>query len=264
MDIVWVAVALGVVEGLTEFLPVSSTGHLIVVGSLLGFTGERAGTFEIFIQLGAILAVVVIERRRFMGLLRADPERAFSGARGLGLLFLTTLPALVAGLFLHGVIKTHLFGPGPVAIGLAAGGVLILAVERLLPASRIDTVDALGWRQALAIGLFQCLALWPGVSRAGATIVGGLLTGLERRTAATYSFLAAVPVIAGACTLDLYKHSSALGAADIAPFAVGFVVAFLAAWAAIRTFVAILARHTLAPFAWYRLAIAPLVWWLVR
>jgi len=264
MDILWVAVALGVVEGLTEFLPVSSTGHLIVAGRLLGFTGESAGTFEIFIQMGAILAVVVLEHRRFTGLLSTDPKRAFSGPRGLGLLFLTTLPALVAGALLHDAIKSRLFGPGPVAIGLAAGGVLILLVERFRPAPRIDGVDAIGWRQALAIGLFQCLAMWPGVSRSGATIVGGLLCGLERRTAATYSFLAAVPVLAAATTFDLYKGHGALTAADIAPFAVGFVVSFLAAWAAIRTFVAFLARHTLVPFAWYRLAIAPVVGWLVR
>ena len=264
MDILWVAVVLGIVEGLTEFLPVSSTGHLIVAGRLLGFTGERAGTFEIFIQMGAILAVVVFEWRRFVGLLRSDPARAFSGPRGVGLLFLTTLPALAAGALLHGFIKARLFGPGPVAIGLAAGGVLILVVERLRPTPRIDGVDALGWRQALAIGLFQCLAMWPGVSRSGATIVGGLLCGLERRTAATYSFLAAVPVLTAATALDLYKGIGALSAADIAPFAVGFLVAFVAAWAAIRTFVAILARHTLAPFAWYRLAVAPAVWWLVR
>lgn len=264
MDIVWVAVALGVVEGLTEFLPVSSTGHLIVAGRLLGFTGERAGIFEIFIQMGAILAVVVLERRRFAGLLRADPARPFSGRRGLGLLFLTTLPALVAGALLHDVIKARLFGPGPVAIGLVAGGVLILAVERFRPAPRTDGVDAIVWSQALVVGLFQCLAMWPGVSRSGATIVGGLLCGLERRTAATYSFLAAVPVLAAATTLDLYKGLGALSSADVVPFAVGFVVSFIAAWAAIRTFVAFLARHTLAPFAWYRLAIAPVVGWLVR
>jgi undecaprenyl-diphosphatase len=264
MNIVWVAVALGVVEGLTEFLPVSSTGHLIVAGRLLGFTGERAGIFEIFIQMGAILAVVVLERRRFAGLLRPDPERAFSGPRGLGLLFLTTLPALIAGALLHDVIKARLFGPGPVAVGLAAGGLLILLVERFRPTARVAGVDAIGWSQALAIGLFQCLAMWPGVSRAGATIVGGLLCGLERRTAATYSFLAAVPVLAAATAWDLYKGHGALTAADITPFAVGFVVSFLAAWAAIRSFVAFLSRHTLVPFAWYRLAIAPIVAWLVR
>jgi undecaprenyl-diphosphatase len=264
MDMLWVAVILGLVEGITEFLPVSSTGHLIVAGRLLGFEGERASTFEIFIQMGAILAVVVVERRRFAGLVRADPARAFSGRRGVGMLVLTTLPALALGALLHDVIKTRLFGPGPVAIGLAAGAVLILAVERLVSAPRTVGIDELDWRQALAIGLFQCLAMWPGVSRAGATIVGGLLCGLERRTAATYSFLAAVPVLTAAAALDLYKSLGVLSASDIAPFAVGFGVSFLAAWAAIRSFVAMLGRHTLAPFAWYRLAIAPAVWWLVR
>ncbi|HUD71289.1 MAG TPA: undecaprenyl-diphosphate phosphatase [Dongiaceae bacterium] len=263
MDLVWVAVVLGLVEGLTEFLPVSSTGHLIIAGKLLGFTGERAATFEIFIQLGAILAVVAIEWRRFLGLLRPDPERRFSGPRGLLLLFLTTLPALVTGALFHGIIKARLFGPGPVAIGLFLGGLALLAVERFRPATRFTGVDAIEGREALIIGLFQCLALWPGVSRSGATIAGGLLCGLERRTAANYSFLAAVPTMCAATLFDLYKSAGALTSADTLPFAVGFVVSFLAAWAAVRGFMALVGRLTLRPFAWYRIAIAPLVWRLV-
>jgi undecaprenyl-diphosphatase len=263
MTLLLVAAIMGVVEGLTEFLPVSSTGHLIIAGHLLGFTGERASTFEIFIQLGAIMAVVWLERDRFLGLLRPDPRRAFSGARGCILLALTTAPALVAGALLHDTVKSRLFGTGPVALGLFLGGLGILAVEWLRPAPAIQEVDDIGWRQALLIGICQCFALWPGVSRSGATIVGGLLCRLDRRAAATYSFLAAVPVLAAATMFDLYKSRALLSSADALPFAVGFVVSFVAAAAAIRTFIALLGRFTLRPFAWYRIAVAPFVWFLV-
>jgi undecaprenyl-diphosphatase len=264
MDLIGIAILLGIVEGLTEFLPVSSTGHLIIAGDLLGFRGATAETFEIFIQLGAILAVVVLERRRFLDLLRLRARTGFAGPRGCFLLLTTTVPALLAGALLHDWIKDNLFGPGTVAWALLAGGIVILVVERLRPATTTSSVDDLGFGQALAIGLFQCLAMWPGVSRAGATIVGGLLCGLERRTAATYSFVAAVPVMAAATLYDLMKSWSHLGAADMAPFAVGFVVAFVSAYAAMRTFVAFLGRYTLRPFAWYRIAIAPVVYFLVK
>ena len=254
-----VAVLLGLVEGATEFLPVSSTGHLIIAGRLLGFEGPKAATFEIFIQLGAILAIVVIEWRRFLGLLRYDPARPFSGLRGCALLALTTAPALLAGALLHDLVKTRLFGTGPVALALFAGGVAILIVERLKPAPRIQGIDGISWREALSVGLFQCLALWPGVSRSGATIVGGLLCGLERRAAADYSFLAAVPTMVAATAYDLLKSRGDLGGADVAPFAVGFAVSFFSAWAAVRLLIALLGRTTLRPFAWYRIAVAPAV-----
>jgi undecaprenyl-diphosphatase len=267
MNLLWVAAVLGVVEGLTEFLPVSSTGHLILAGRLLGWTGAGAATFEIFIQLGAILAVVVIERRRFLGLLTGLFDKSsggFSGARGLLLLGTTTAPVLVAGYLFHDTIKTRLFGPGPVVAALLAGGVAMLLVERFLKAPRIAEVDGLTWGPALAIGVCQCLALWPGVSRSAATILGGMLCGLSRRAAATYSFLAAVPALSAAVLYDLHKSWGLLQPSDAAPFAVGFVVSFLAAWAAVRTFVALLSRFTLRPFAWYRIAVAPLAWWIVR
>jgi undecaprenyl-diphosphatase len=259
MTPMFVAVLLGLVEGATEFLPVSSTGHLIIAGRLLGFEGPKAATFEIFIQLGAILAIVVIEWRRFLGLLWFDPARPFSGLRGIGLLALTTAPALLAGGLLHDVIKQRLFGTVPVAAALFAGGVAILLVEAFRPAPRITGVDGISWREALVVGLFQCLALWPGMSRSGATIVGGLLCRLDRRAAADYSFLAAVPTMIAATAYDLLKSRGDLGGADVAPFAVGFVVAFLSAWAAVRFFIALLGRTTLRPFAWYRIAIAPAV-----
>jgi undecaprenyl-diphosphatase len=259
-----VAVVLGLVEGITEFLPVSSTGHLIVAGHLLGFLGPRAATFEIFIQLGAILAIVGLEHRRFLALLRVSPGSGFSGLRGCGLLALTTAPALAAGYLLHGIIKERLFGPAPVAWALFLGGIAILLVERHLPSARIADVDGIGWREAAIIGLFQCLALWPGVSRSGATIVGGLLCRLDRRAAATYSFLAAVPTMAAATLFDLVSSRESLQSGDGLMLSVGFLVSFVSAWAAVRTFVAMLGRYTLRPFAWYRILVAPAVWWAAR
>lgn len=264
MEFLRVAIFLGIVEGLTEFVPVSSTGHLIVAGRLLGFEGEKAATFEIFIQLGAILAILILERRRFLALARARSSGGFAGPRGCALLAVTTLPALLAGAVLHDLIKERLFGPATVAWALGAGGVAILLVERFRPAPRTLSIDGLDFRQALQIGLFQCLSLWPGVSRSAATIVGGLVGGLDRKAAATYSFLAAVPVMFAATLYDLAKSWSSLESGDALPFAVGFVVSLVCAWAAVRSFVALLGRFSLRPFAWYRIAIAPAVYWLGR
>ena len=180
------AILIGILEGVTEFIPVSSTGHMIIAGHLLGFTGPRADAFEIFIQLGAILAVVGLYRDRFLALLpgRAGPSQGnvagttgpgLAGWRGLGLLALTTLPALVAGKAAHHYIKDHLFNPITVAMGLAIGGVGLILVERFRPTARKTGLDSLGWKDALWVGLFQCLALWPGMSRSGSTIIGGML-----------------------------------------------------------------------------------------
>jgi undecaprenyl-diphosphatase len=264
MGIVWIAVLLGIVEGLTEFIPVSSTGHLIVAARLLGFQGERASTFLIFIQLGAILAVVLLERRRFLGLIRPRGVGGFDGPRGCGLLAVTTAPALVAGYLFHDLIKRRLFGPETVAVALLVGGIGILLIERYRPAPGTASVDGLGWTQALLIGVFQCLALWPGISRSAATIIGGLVLGLERKAAVTYSFLAAVPVMIVATLYDLLKSREVLVASDLVPFAVGFLVSLAAAAVAVRSFVALLGRFTLRPFGWYRILIAPAIYWLVR
>lgn len=263
MEWIWVAILLGIVEGLTEFIPVSSTGHLIVAGHLLGFTGDRAATFEVFIQLGAILAVVALEPGRFKALLTPAPAPGLAGPRGCILLGLTSLPALILGYLFHGAIKEHLFRPSTVAWALGAGGIAILLAERYRPSPRISSVDGIGPRQAIGIGLFQCLSLVPGVSRAGATIVGGLLGGLDRRAAASYSFLAAVPVMAAATLYDLFKGAPHLQASDALPFAAGLVVSFVTAWAAMRGFIALLGRWSLRPFAWYRIAVAPIVAFLV-
>ena len=263
MDNLLYAALMGIVEGLTEFLPVSSTGHLIIVGDLLGITGEAASTFEVAIQLGAILAVAWLYRDRFLGLLRRDPARAMSGMRGLTLLFLTTLPASVAGLLLHDAIKA-LFFPASVAWALGVGAVAILAVEQWRPrtsptlSSKIG-VDAVTPLLALGVGCFQCLALWPGFSRAAATIMGGMLLGLDRRTAAEYSFLAAVPIMVAATGYDVLKSWDLLSAGDLPFFAVGLALAFVSALAAVKWFIRLLGAATLRPFAWYRLVIAPLV-----
>ncbi len=263
---IWIAVVMGIVEGLTEYLPVSSTGHLIVAGTLLGLEGEKSKTFEIFIQLGAILAVVFYYWRRFLGLLdfRASGEDRFAGLRGCLLLGVTTAPVLVMGYLSHDYLKAHLFGPLTVAWALGVGGVAILAVERWRPPSDTDGLDRIGWGQALGIGLFQCLALWPGVSRAAATIVGGMLARLDRRTAAEYSFFAAVPALTAATIYDLYKSRDLLGAGDVPFFAVGFLVSFVAAWFAVAGFLRLLQRGSLRPFAWYRILIAPVIYFFMR
>lgn len=264
MFMVLSAVLLGVVEGLTEFLPVSSTGHLIVVGHLIDWRGPQAATFQIFIQSGAILAVVGLYRERFRNLLPGHQESEFGGRRGLLLLGLTTLPALVCGAAAHGFIKQYLFNPGTVALGLGVGGVAILLVERLWIRPGREGLGALQWRDALLVGLFQCLALWPGVSRAAATIIGGRIAGLERRTATEYSFLAAVPVMFAAIGYDLLKSWRHLELDGLPVFAVGFVVAWVSARLAVQFFLRLLSSHTLAPFGWYRLVVAGVVLLLWR
>lgn len=265
------AVILGVVEGLTEFLPVSSTGHLILAGHFLNFKGEVASTFEIFIQLGAILAIVFHYRSCFSARGACLPARqgpasgggekgqGFSGFRGLGLLFATTLPALVFGALFHGFIKTHLFNPMTVVIGLTAGSFWIFGVEKFCPRGQKSSVDLLTYREALFIGLFQCLSMWPGISRAGATILGAMMIGLDRKTATEYSFFAAAPVIAAASILDLYKSWDVMSAPQIPIFAVGFVVSALSAAFIMKFFIRYVSRHTLNLFAWYRLVLAAVV-----
>ncbi len=253
------AVLLGLVEGLTEFIPVSSTGHLIVTGDLLQFKGNTASTFEVFIQLGAILAVVFLYKERFVGLLDLKKKVGLSGMNGLILLAITTAPALVFGFLVHGYIKTYLFNPFTVALGLGVGGLIMIVAEQKLPVSKINKVDELKPRDALLVGLFQCLAMWPGVSRSGATIVGGMLVGIERKTAAEYSFLAAVPVMCAATIYDLYKSRAFLSTSDIPIFMIGFVVSFISAWFAVKFFIHLLGKCTLKPFGWYRIGIAVLI-----
>ena len=208
MELIPTAVILGIIEGLTEFIPVSSTGHLIVFGTLLGFVGEKAASFEVFIQLGAILSVVVLYWKRFLRLIpgktRLPLDSRLDGWDGLCRIAVATVPALIAGYLAHGFIKTYLFTPGTVTVALIVGGIGILLAEK--HAARNSTsLDSLTLRQALVVGLFQTLSLWPGISRSGATIVGGLVMGLDRKSAAEFSFLIAVPVMIAATGYDLLK-----------------------------------------------------------
>lgn len=258
-----IAAVLGVVEGLTEFLPVSSTGHLILAGHLLGFEGEEAKAFEVFIQLGAILAVVLAYRLTFAQLFSGPSGPGLRGRNGIGLLLVTTVPALIVGKIAHGQIKLHLFTPFTVAIGLAVGAAWILLTERFYRHRAPHDLDGLTWKSALGVGLFQCLALWPGMSRSTCTILGGMLLGLDRKSATEYSFFAAVPLMAAACGYDLLHNAALLTAETIPYFLTGFAVSFLAAWGAIRFLIRYVARHSLNAFAWYRLAIAGLVFWLM-
>jgi undecaprenyl-diphosphatase len=259
------AALLGLVEGITEFLPVSSTGHLIVAGDLLGFTGERAKTFEIFIQLGAILSVVWLYRARFLNLPRAM-RHGMAGRRLVLNLALGFLPAAVVGLLTHHWIKAHLFTVPTVAGALVAGGVAILAIERARPALRVPSVDELPPRLAFGVGLAQVLSLFPGVSRAGATILGGYLLGLSRTAATEFSFFLAVPVMVAATLLDLLSSRGALTAADLPVFALGFAVSFLSALVVIRAFLGFVATRDFTAFAWYRIVAgtALLLWWRAR
>lgn len=276
--ILLIAIILGIVEGLTEFLPVSSTGHLIIVGQALNFTGAKASTFEVFIQLGAILAVVWMYRERFQHLLRfassnatgggSNQGQGLQGKRGLLLLGLTTLPALVGGALLYDVIKDRLFQPLTVAAGLAVGGVIIIIFEhfyshasRRQTARRVGDLDHITGKQALYIGLAQLAAMWPGVSRSGATIIGGVMFGLDRKTAVEYSFLAAVPVMIAASSFDLLKNwaEGAIHANDAALFATGFITAFVAALLAVKYFVRFVQRYSFKPFGYYRIILAAVV-----
>lgn len=328
---------LGLVQGLTEFLPVSSSGHLIITSSLMGFDSARIKIFEVAIQFGSILAVVLLYRQRFLDLLFPEWEKhkegvvsrlkklaavivplfflllllhgyikellsnplelyilllaiffpvlivvmlwqdrqslfvkRFSGLRGLFLLFLTSLPASLIGLFLHDYITEYLFNPLSVAAALGTGALFILFAE--YKASKRETVkstaneelhslDAISPSIALGIGCFQCLSLWPGFSRSTSTIMGGLLLGADRSTAAEYSFIAAVPILAAATAFSLFKGLNHLSTADIPFFLVGTVMAFVSALAAIKFFIRFVSRFSFRPFAWYRLILAPLIFW---
>ena len=257
MDRVLVAVVMGIVEGLTEFLPVSSTGHLILAGQILSFTGEVAKSFEIFIQLGAIAAVALLYRQKLWRIaLRWRVDRGAQSSLTVWHVALGMLPAVVVGLVAYRPIKQVLFSPTTVLVGLVAGGIWMLAAERYRPVATILDADSITYRQAFAIGCFQCLALWPGFSRSGATIAGALLIGIGLRAAADFSFMLAVPLMVAASGLDLVKSAGLLHREDAGVFAVGFAVSFVVAWAAVVVFLRLLERLRLAPFAWYRFAAA--------
>ena len=246
------AAILGVVEGLTEFLPISSTGHLIILGDLLGYNDETSKVFKIVIQLAAILAVCWDYRERLLrtvrGIRTVPAEQRF-----VALLFIAFLPAAVLGLMFHSTIKALLFNPITVATALIVGGFIILYVEKRAYHPRIESVDEMRWPDALKVGFAQALAMIPGTSRSGATIMGGLIFGLSRKTAAEFSFFLAIPTMFAATAYDLYKNWALLHAADIPVFAVGFVASFVAAMWAVRGFIKFISNHTFVVFAWYRI-----------
>lgn len=246
------ALVLGIVEGLTEFLPISSTGHLIVLGDLLGYNDDASKVFKIVIQLGAILAVCWDYRERLLHIAGTlTTERA--SQRFVGLLFVGFLPAAVLGLMFHATIKSLLFNPITVATALVIGGVVILYVEKRAYHPRIHEVDAMRWSDALKVGFAQALAMIPGTSRSGATIMGGLIFGLSRKSAAEFSFFLAIPTMFAATVYDLYKNWALLRLEDLPVFAVGFVASFVAAMWAVRGFIKFISNHTFVGFAWYRI-----------
>ena len=252
------AVVLGIVEGLTEFLPISSTGHLIIAGQLLGFGGEKAKVFEIFIQSGAMLAVVWEYRARFAGALLGLP-RDPAARRFAVNLAVAFLPAALLGLAFASLIKQHLFYAVPVAAAFIVGGLIILWVERYPRPARVQSVDEMTWLDALKVGLAQCVALVPGTSRSGATIIGGMLFGLSRRAATEFSFFLAVPTLIAAGAYDLYKHRALLEAADLGIFTVGFVVSFVCAFLCVRWLLRYVTSHDFSVFAWYRIVFGAVV-----
>jgi len=252
------ALLMGVVEGLTEFLPISSTGHLILIGDLIGFQGPSGKTFEISIQLGAILAVVWIYRRMLWSL--AHGMRRQGRARDyVTNVVLAFLPALVIGATLHGYITSVLFNPFVVSIALIVGGVAIILIEWLRPPPTIASVPEIGPVAALLIGFGQVLAMVPGTSRSGATIVTALLIGVERRAAAEFSFILAIPTMLAATVFSLFKARAEITSAAFDLIAVGFLTAFVVALITVRTVLSVISRTGFAPFGWYRIALGGLM-----
>ena len=256
MDVVLLvkAAIMGVVEGLTEFLPVSSTGHLILAGALLGFDDEKAKVFDIAIQTGAILAVIIVYWQKIRETLVALPTQKQAQRFSLNVL-IAFLPAVVLGLLFGKAIKAHLFTPWVVASTFIIGGFIILWAEKRPPtAVRIDNVDEMSPWDALKVGLVQCLAMIPGTSRSGATIIGGMLLGLSRKAATDFSFYLAIPTLIGAGVYSLFKERALLSAADLPMFLVGLVFSFLSAWICVRWLLRYISSHSFVPFAWYRIA----------
>lgn len=252
------ALLLGLVEGATEFLPVSSTGHLIIAGDLLNFNDERGKVFEIVIQLGAILAVCWEYRARLGHALASMASETASRRLACNLL-LAFLPAALLGLAFHHQIKQYLFSPVTVAWALIVGGLAILVIEKYAPQPDTAEVDDMDWQHALKVGCAQALALFPGVSRAGATILGGVVFGLSRRAATEFSFFLAIPVMFAATFFDVYQSRELLQAADFDVFAAGFVTAFFSALLVVRGLLRYVAHHDFRAFAWYRIVFGALV-----
>jgi undecaprenyl-diphosphatase len=270
MPILLIAIILGIVEGVTEFIPVSSTGHLILATELLGFDADKWAAFNVIIQLGAILAIIVLYWRTFWAVIEGMLKGQAISWRFVRNILVAFLPSAILGFLLINKIESLLGNGLVVAIALILGGIAILVIEKLVKPGEIVGVAEMPLKQVVGVGVIQCLAMIPGVSRSGATILGGLSLGVERRTAAEFSFFLAIPTMIGATTLELVKHRETLmaGASGVGfgTVAVGFVVSFVVAIVVVRAFVAYISRHGFAPFAWYRIVAgtAALVWLLMR
>jgi undecaprenyl-diphosphatase len=251
------AAFLGIIEGLTEFIPVSSTGHLILFVDLLGFQGPPGRVFEVVIQLGAIMAICWIYRQKFLQLLTSLHTRDTQAfIRNILLAF---LPAMVIGVLVHAQLKALFFNPTSVAIALVLGGFAILAIEKFKPAPHITNTESMGWKTALKIGLFQCVAMIPGVSRSGATIMGALMMGVERKAAAEFSFFLAVPTMLAAATYDLYQARDTLTTDGMTLIAVGFISAFVVALLVVKWVIRFVQTHGFGVFAYYRIALGSII-----
>jgi undecaprenyl-diphosphatase len=260
---VWTVIILGIVEGLTEFLPVSSTGHLILAGYVLNFTGEEATSFEIVIQLGAILSVIVYFRRRLLSLIVELPVNPVSQRLALALT-VAFVPAAILGLVLHKRIEQYLFGPVTVAWALILGGVVILIVEHNIGRRQTQGLNEIDIRQAWWVGIAQCFSLFPGVSRSGATIIGGLLTGLDRTTATEFSFLLSIPTMLAATGYKIVKSHDLLLQADPLLLPLGLAVAFVTGLAVVAGFLAFVRSHTFKSFAYYRIVLGLIILAIIR
>jgi undecaprenyl-diphosphatase len=252
---------MGIVEGLTEFLPVSSTGHLILTGELLNFTGDRAKTFEVVIQFGAVLAVLVLYRKRFASLLNFNIGKK-SGLNALHVI-IAMAPAGICAVLLHSFIKGELFVAQKVLIGLVAGGILMIIADRVRRKPSAEELDDITYKQAFAIGCFQVLALWPGFSRSGSTISGGMLFGTSQKAAAEFTFIVSVPIMAGASGIDLIKSREFLTMADLPLFLIGLIAAFIVGMIAVVTFINMMKKIRLSWFAYYRFALAALFYFII-
>ena len=256
------AALMGVVEGLTEFLPISSTGHLILAGALLGFNDDKAKVFDIAIQTGAIGAVILVYWQKIRTTLVSLPTDTQARQFAVNVL-IAFVPAVLLGLLFGKAIKAHLFTPMVVASTFILGGVVILWAERrqaqLPGAVRIQEVDDMSWKDALKVGLVQCLAMVPGTSRSGATIIGGMLMGLSRKAATDFSFYLAIPTLIGAGAYSLFKERALLSWADVPMFGVGLLASFVSAWLCVRWLLRFIATHSFTGFAWYRIVFGVVV-----
>jgi len=258
------AIFLGIVEGLTEFIPVSSTGHLIILVDLIGFKGPPGKTFEIIIQLGAILAVCWLYRKRIFEVIIGLPMQRKQQMFALNLC-LAFLPAAVLGVMFHGFIKNVLFSPIVVAISLIAGGIVMLIIEMMRHSTTCHSIEKIKPQTALFIGFAQSIAMIPGVSRSGATIMGSILLGLDRKVATEFSFFLAIPTMLGATVYDIYKNQATLSFDGFSVIAAGFIAAFVAAMLVVKTLIKFISSHGFVPFAWYRILLGSgmLIWLLL-